>query len=143
VTRSRIVLGAVAAIVVTAIPLVASSCAKARDVAEAATREFRARMTGEAYGEIVRSATPAFQKATTEVDFSKAMGVVRERLGVWQSSEEPTWKVFAGVSGQTVTFVYTSHFERGTATEDFVWRVQEGRPALDGYHVKSARLVAQ
>ena len=142
-TRSRIVLGAAAAIIVVTIPLVASSCATARDAAEAATREFRVRMAGEAYGEIVRSATPAFQKATTEVDFSKAMVVVRERLGVWQSSEEPTWKVFAGVSGQTVTFVYNSHFERGTATEEFVWHVQKGRPALDGYHVKSARLSAQ
>ena len=52
---------------------------------------------------------------------------VKERLGVWQSSDEPTWKVFAGTSGQTVTLVYTSHFERGTATEEFVWRVQRGR----------------
>jgi hypothetical protein len=143
VTRSRIVLGAVAAIIVVTIPLVASSCATARDAAEAASREFRARMAGAAYGEIVRSATPAFQKTTTEADFSKAMAAVRERLGVWQSSEEPTWKVFAGFSGQTVTLVYNSYFERGTATEEFVWRVQKGRPALDGYHVKSPKLGAQ
>jgi hypothetical protein len=143
VTRSRIVLGAVAAIIVVTIPLIASSCATARDAAEAATREFRARMAGRSYGEIVKSATPAFQKATTEADFSNAMTAVRERLGVWQSSEEPTWKVFAGVSAQTVTLVYSSYFERGTATEEFVWRVQAGRPALDGYHVKSSKLVAQ
>jgi len=143
VTRSRIVLGAVAAIIVVTIPLVASSCSTARDAAEAATREFRVRMAAEAYGEIVRSATPALQKATTEIDFSNAMVAVRERLGVWQSSDEPTWKVFAGIRGQTVTLVYNSYFERGTATEEFVWRVQEGRPALDGYHVKSARLVAR
>ena len=91
-----------------------------------------------AYGEIVQSATPDFRSATTELDFAKAMEGVKERLGVWQWSEEPTWKVFAGTSGQTVTMVYSSHFERGLAREEFVWRVQGGRPALAGYHVKSS-----
>jgi hypothetical protein len=137
------VLGVVAAVIVVAIPLVASSCARAREAADAASQEFRMRMTSGAYGEIVRGATPEFRKATTELDFAKAMDGVKERLGAWQSSEAPTWKVFAGTSGQTVTLVYNSHFERGMATEEFVWRVQKGRPALAGYHVKSSALAAQ
>ena len=142
-TRPRLVLAVVAAVIVVAIPLVASSCARAREAAEAASQEFRMRMTSGAYGEIVRAATPEFQNATTEAEFAKAMEGVKARLGVWQSSEAPTWKVFAGTSGQTVTLVYNSHFERGTATEEFVWRVQQGRPALAGYHVKSSARVAQ
>ena len=141
-TRPRIVLSVVAAVVVLAIPVVASSCSRAREAAEAASQEFRARMTSGAYREIVQFAAPEFRNATTEQDFAKAMEGVKQRLGPWQSSEAPTWKVFAGVSGQTVTLVYSSHFERGMAIEEFVWRVQQGRPALAGYHVKSA-LVAQ
>jgi len=39
--------------------------------------------------------------------------------------------------------VYDSRFERGRATEEFVWRVRQGRPQLAGYHVKSYALVAQ
>ena len=101
------------------------------------------RMTRGAYGEILRSATPDFQNATTETDFAKAMEGVRQRLGVWQSSDEPIWRVFADISGQTVTLVYNSRFERGMAIEEFVWRVQQGRPALGGYHVKSSALIAQ
>lgn len=142
-SRTRLVLGVVAAVVVVAIPLVASSCGTARDAAEAASQEFRTRMTSGAYAEIVRSAAPEFQKGTTEIDFAKAIESVRAHLGVWQSSEQPTWNVFVGTSGHTVTLVYNSHFERGTATEEFVWRVQHGRPALAGYHVKSSALVAQ
>lgn len=130
--------GTVAALIVVAIPFVASSCERARDAAEGASQEFRMRMARGAYGEIVQSATPDFRSSTKEPDFAKAMEGVKERFGVWQSSDEPTWKVFAGTSGQTVTLVYTSHFERGTATEEFVWRVQRGRPALAGYHVKSS-----
>jgi len=142
-SRRRKVLGVVAAVIVVAIPLIASSCGRAREAAEAASQEFRTRITRGAYGEIVRSATPEFQNVTTEGDFAAAMEGVKARLGVWQSSEEPTWKVLAGAGGQTVTLVYDSQFERGTATEEFVWRVRQGRPQLAGYHVKSYALVAQ
>ena len=137
------VLGIVAAGIVVAIPLVASSCARAREAADAASQEFRMRITSGAYGEIVRAATPEFRNATTELEFAKAMDALKEGLGAWQSSEAPTWKVFAGASGQTVTLVYNSRFERGMATEEFVWRVQKGRPALAGYHVKSSAHSAQ
>ena len=57
-TRRRMVLLVVAAVIVVAIPLIASSCARARDAAEAASQEFRTRMSSGAYGEIVRSAAP-------------------------------------------------------------------------------------
>lgn len=143
VSNRRKVLGVVIAVIVVAIPLMARSCATTRDAAEAASLEFRMRIKSGAYGEIVLAATPELRKSTSEADFGKAMESVRDRLGVWQWSEEPTWKVFAGTGGQTVTLVYSSHFERGTATEEFVWLVRHGRPALAGYHVKSSALFAQ
>ena len=139
----RIFLGVVGVIFIVVIPLVAMSCSRARVAAEAASQEFRARMTTGAYREIILSAAPEFQNATTELDFAKAMEGVKQRLGRWQSSEAPTWKVFAGTSRQTVTLTYNSHFERGMAIEEFVWRIQQGRPALAGYHVKSPVLVEQ
>jgi hypothetical protein len=142
-TRRRMALGVVAAVIVVAIPLLASSCASAREVADAASLEFRMRISRSAYDEIVRSAAPEFQAATTASDFAKTMESLKERLGAWQSSEEPAWKVLAGISAQTVTLVYNSHFERGTATEEFVWRVRQGRSALAGYHVKSSAQIAQ
>ena len=134
---------AVTAVIVVAIPLVARSCAGAREAADAASQEFRTRVSRGEYDEIVRAATPEFQNATTALDFAKAMESVKERLGAWQSSEEPVWKVLAGIKGQTVTLVYNSHFERGTATEEFVWQIRQGRPVLAGYHVKSSAQVAQ
>ena len=143
VTRKRMVLLAVTAVIVVAIPLIASSCDRAREAADSASLEFRMRISRGAYGEIVRSAAPEFQAATTAPDFAKTMESLKERLGAWQSSEEPAWKVLAGISGQTVTVIYNSRFERGTATEEFVWRVRQGRPALAGYHVKSSAQIAQ
>ncbi len=65
------------------------------------------------------------------------------KLGAWQSSKEPAWKVFVGTSGRTVTLQYGSQFERAPATEEFVWRVgSEGTPVLLGYNVSSRALVA-
>jgi hypothetical protein len=139
----RVFMGVVGTIFVVVIPLIAMSCSRARETAEAASQEFRARITRSAYSDIVKSAAPEFQNATTELDFANTMEGVKQLLGPWQSSEAPTWKVFAGISGQTVTLVYKSHFERGAAIEEFVWRIQGGRPALRGYHVKSSALVAQ
>jgi hypothetical protein len=136
-TKRRIVLGVAGMVFVVIVPLVAISCSRTRDAAEAASREFRTRVTSGAYAEIVRSAAPEFQNATTGADFATAMEAIKQRLGAWQSSEAPTGKVLAGISGRTVTLVYNSHFERGTAVEEFVWRVQHGRPALAGYHVKA------
>ena len=137
------VLGVAAAVIVVTIPFVATSCARAREAADAASQEFRMRIARGEYDEIVRAATPEFQTATTAVDFAKAMEDVKQRLGAWQSSDEPAWKVLAGIRAQTVTLVYNSHFERGTVIEEFVWRVRQGRPALAGYHVKSSAQVAQ
>jgi hypothetical protein len=137
-TKKRLGFGAVAVSIVLLIPLAANSCAAARDSAEVATDQFRMRLGRAAYGEIVQSAAPEFRRATTEQEFGKAMDGVKEQLGVWQWSEAPAWRVLAGWTMRTVTLVYTSHFERGTATEEFVWRVEKGVPALAGYHVKSA-----
>jgi hypothetical protein len=136
-TRRRVVLGVAGTVFVVIVPLVAMSCSRSREAAEAASREFRARISSGAYAEIVRSAAPEFQHATTDADFATAMETIKQRLGTWRSSEAPTGKVLAGLGGRTVTLVYTSHFERGMAVEEFVWRIQQGRPALAGYHVKA------
>jgi hypothetical protein len=142
-TNRKILLGVAGVVFVVIIPLVAMSCASTRDVAVAASQEFRTRVTARAYGAIVQSATPEFQTATTEADFARVMEALKQRLGGWQSSEPPAWRVLAGLTGRTVTLVYSSHFERGTATEEFVWRIQQGQPRLAGYHVKSAAPVTQ
>ena len=137
------VFGTVAAVIIVAIPLAARSCEQARDTAVEATQEFRTRIGSRAYDTIVGAAAPEFQKSAAEGDFAKAMDAIRERLGLWQSSETPTSQVFASTSGPTVTLVYMSHFERGTATEEFVWRIRGGKPALAGYRVKSSALAAR
>lgn len=136
--RRKILLGVAGAIFVVIIPLVAMSCATARETAELASQEFHSRITARAYGAIVQAAAPEFQGTTTEAAFAGGMEVLHQQLGAWQSSEAPTWHVFGGLSERTVTLVYNSHFEHGAATEEFVWRIRHGQPLLAGYHVKTA-----
>ena len=115
-------------------------CSKSVETAEAATEEFRRRCARGAFSDIFLDAAPEFQKSANERDFVKLMDNVREQLGNCQSSKRSAWQAFAGTGGQAVTLIYNSEFERGTATEEFVWRIRGEATVLLGYHISSPTL---
>jgi hypothetical protein len=42
-----------------------------------------------------------------------------------------------GTGGKTVFLGYNSEYEKGSATEEFVWRPAAPAPKLVGYHLNS------
>ena len=129
-------------IAVAALSLLADGCAKSRETAEAATRTFRRRAASGEFASIYKDAAPEFQKATTEVDFAKLMEGIGRKVGAWQSSKPPGWKVFSGMGGRTVTLGYASQFEKGAGNEEFIWRIEGESAILVGYHINSPLLLA-
>jgi hypothetical protein len=129
-------------IAVVALSLLADGCGKSRATAEAGTQSFRARVAKGEFASLYREAAPELQKSTTEADFVKLMEGIRRKLGAWQSSKAPAWKVFSGTGGRTVTFGYSSQFEKGAANETLVWRIQGDRAILVGYHINSPLFLA-
>ncbi len=115
--------------------------AKSREAAEAGARDFRAQCARRAFADIYKAAAPDFHAATTEADFLKLMEGVNRKLGSWQSSKPRGWRVFTGLGGGMVTMGYESKFERGAATEEFRWRIREGRAILLGYQINSPAFV--
>jgi hypothetical protein len=118
------------------------ACGKSREAAATATQEFRQRAAAGHWVSIYKGAAPEFQKSITEADFAKMMTGVSGKLGTWQSSKTPIWNVTAGTGGRTVTLKYESQFEKGIGFEDFLWRIQDGRGILLGYHINSPVFMA-
>ena len=111
------------------------------DEAKHGVAEFRSRAAQKSYGEIYRTAGAELRQTATEEQFERFMTTLDRRLGTWQSAAEPAWNVTRGTGGLRLT--YQSQFAEGAASEQFVWRMQTGGPALLGYHVNSPLLFAQ
>lgn len=124
-------------ILVVAISLLGGGCAKSRQAASSATQEFRRRAFAEDWLSIYKGSAPEFQKSVSEADFVKMMNGVRGKLGGWKSSQDPLWNVNVGTGGRIVTLKFQSQFEKGAATEDFVWRIENDQGILVGYHINS------
>jgi hypothetical protein len=129
-------------VAVVGLSILANGCGKSRETAEAGTRAFRNYAAKCEFVSIYREAAPEFQKSATEADFMKLMEGVGRKLGAWQSSKPPAWRVFAGTGGRTVTFAYASQFEKGSANEEFIWRIEGDRAILVGYHINSPLFLA-
>jgi hypothetical protein len=113
------------------------------ETAKSGVGVFRDRTTRQAYAEIYRDAAPEFRQTTTEGEFVKFMTALDRRLGRWQSAGDPSWNVTRGTGGQTVRLTYQSQFIKGSATEQFAWRIEHGAAVLLGYHISSPLLVSE
>ena len=118
-------------------------CSTGRDEAKQGVAEFRARVAERAFSDVYASADPGFRQAAAEDKFVEFMAALDRKLGPWQSAEDPVWTVTRGTNGHFVRLTYQSRFAKGLAAEEFMWRIQHGRPALVGYHVNSPLLVTQ
>ncbi len=113
------------------------------DEAKHGVAEFRSRAAQKSYGEIYRTAGAELRQGATEEQFERFMITLDRRLGAWQSAAELAWNVTRGTGGHLVRLTYQSQFAKGAASEQFVWRLETGGPALLGYHVNSPLLMAQ
>lgn len=114
---------------------------KSREAAQAATEKFRLRVLRGAYGEIYAQAAPEFRAAASEEQFEKLMKAIDRRLGRFESAATPAWRVNIGTGGKTVFLGYKSLFEKGNASEEFVWRPDEPEPKLAAYNIQSPLLM--
>jgi hypothetical protein len=129
-------------IAVVALSLLGHGCGKSRETAETGTQTFRKRAARGEFASIYGEAAPEFKKSATDVQFAKLMEGIGRKLGAWQSSNTPAWRVFSGTGGRTVTLRYASQFQNGGANEEFIWRIQGDRAILVAYHINSPSFLA-
>jgi hypothetical protein len=92
----------------------------------------------------MKGPTMDFAKLATEADFTAFLQAVHRKLGQVKESHllgrNDNWT--SGV-GTLVTLVYDTKFAGGIGTEQFVWRIRDGRPLLFGYHLNSNAMITK
>jgi len=86
--------------------------------------------TGEAMKEIIK-----------QDEFVTFLAAIHRKLGDSGASTQQNWNVNFGPQGKTVTIVYKTTYERGEADEQFVFKDEDGRMVLIGYHINSNALI--
>lgn len=133
----------VAVVPMLAVFCVACSVGESTDAATKAVADFRISYFEGRFDQMYNDADPEFRQQTTRGDWNKLMRIVTSRLGQVRSQGDPAWNVNATTKGTFVTLVYQTDFEKGKATENFVWRVDGKSARLIGYHINSLALLSE
>ncbi|MEE4452608.1 DUF4019 domain-containing protein [Novosphingobium resinovorum] len=82
------------------------------------------------------------RKATTQQQFVALLDAVHRKLGRVKSSKQVGWNSNSTTGGSFMTVTNETVFERGSGTEQFVFRKEEAdKLALVGYHIQSNEMM--
>ena len=123
--------------------LVLSACSAGKDVpvAETGVADFHQKLNNGDFDTIANEASADFKAATKQDDFIKLLSVVHRKLGNFQGGKSTGWNETVATGGTTVTLNYSAPYDNGTADENFVFRIEEGKAVLLGYHINSMALI--
>lgn len=122
--------------------LVMLSCGLAENVvlADEAVAEFHERYNAVALDDMYDAAAAGIRQQQTRAEFAKAIGAIRDQLGLARGSQRTAFQTTAGSGGAFVQIEYQTEFEKGRAIEEFVWEVAQGKALLKGYTVTTQTL---
>jgi len=113
-----------------------------RDVAEKATARFHAMIDSAQFEAIWNEADLDLQNSGPQEDAIALFRMVNRRFGQVQGTDLKSWNVnFSTSEGTLVRLVYRTGFARDSATETFVWRIRDNKPALLNYNINSPALL--
>jgi len=109
-------------------------------LASAATDHFHQQLNAGAYDEIYENATEEFRRSAKREDLDHLFGNIREKMG---SARKPTATGFHVNWRNGILWIdqsFSTQFEKGTAQEYFVWKIQQDQPRLYNYRIDSPNL---
>jgi hypothetical protein len=124
-----------------AIALVGCSAAADTKAAESGVANFHQAMDAGRYAAIYDSSAPEMKSSISRDEFVKFLTALHGKLGAFKSGKTTGWNVNVGTGGHMVTLTREAQFERGPGTEEFLFRVDNDRAVLAGYHVNSRLLI--
>lgn len=117
--------------------LAGCSAGEDRRLAEQAVADFHHRLDAGQFEAMYAGSADDLHKATTQQDFVAFLGAVHRKLGKVKSATQQTWKINYQPSGTFVALSYSTSYAEGEAAEQFVYRMEDGKALLVGYHVNS------
>jgi hypothetical protein len=120
-----------------------TACSPGNDVpvAERGVAAFHAQLDSGRFAAVYGSSSAEMKRTTSAEDFTRLLEAVHGRLGRFRAGTTRSWNDSRTTSGRFVTLDFAATYERGTAAENFVFRIDDGRASLAGYHVDSPALV--
>ena len=109
--------------------------------ADAAVTQFHATLNAGSTNAIYDSAAPAFRSASPREEVRKFMTAIHAKLGNSVTASRTGYNVNFNTAGNTVQLAYATHFQRGDATEQFIFASGSGKPLLIRYDIQSKALM--
>ncbi len=124
-------------ILVVAAAAALAGCSMSADtkVAEQAVTDFHQKLDAGQIDAIYAAASTDLRKTTSHERFAGFLGEVHRKMGNTKSSNEKKWFVNFNTSGSFVTLTYDTVYAGGNAKEEFVYRIEDGKALLAGYHI--------
>ncbi len=121
--------------------LATAGCSMKEDmsVTDTAIADFHARLNAGQLAAIVDAAGPEIKAGSA--DFAELLGAIHTKLGTFKSTTRQGFNDNYNNGDHLFTSTYTSVYASGPATENFVYRLNGGKPILVGYHVESRALL--
>jgi len=110
-------------------------------VAEKAIDRFHNQLDTAQFGPIYTRSAAEMKQLTTLPRLTAFLGAVHRKLGQFKSGKAVAWNDNVNTSGHYITINYQATYEHGPAAENFVYRIDDGKATLVGYHVNSDVLV--
>lgn len=118
-----------------------SAFVQGRKLANAAVQHFHERLNAEEYEEIYVDADDGFRAGQTHDELIKFLQAVHKKLGNAGEATQSNIRVDANTNGTFITTSYRTTFDKGAATERFIWVTNSGELKLHGYHIESNALI--
>ena len=117
----------------------AAACSTPVDigVASGAGKKFHDEYNQQKYAEMYADADAKFRAAVKPEDWTKLLTRVHDKLGNETDATRIGFNVNYNVGGSTVTMTYSTKFQLGEGTEEFVWLKSGDGVRLLHYNVRS------
>ena len=93
------------------------------------------------FQQIWTESAPDMKSATTPDRLNALLDAVHRKLGRFKSGSQVGFNDNVSPAGHMLTVNYQAQYEKGTAGEQFVFRIDGGRALLAGYHINSDALI--
>ena len=121
--------------------IAACSMSANTQLADQEVPKFHASLDASDFAALYDAGAQELKAVTTKQDFVNLLEAVHRKLGAVSKSEKTGWNVNYNTGGTYATLTYTTTFARGAGTEQFVYRIEDKRALLVGYHINSNALI--
>ncbi len=111
------------------------------DAATAQITAFHQQLDAGNFDAVYENADPIMKASASETTLVQILAAVHRKLGNFKSGSAVGWNENLNPQGRFMSVNYSAKYERGDATENFVYRIDSAPARLVGYHINSTALI--